>query len=183
MSGGRSQQILAFQGVDAAVASQDAGIEAEAIHADRRRLQQIVPGDPGADAVGVRLGLQIGQGDVRPVFALLRRDARALAGRPATPGQDVQRFGPLQPGPQGVAAMGVAEGADAAQGELKGPPALGAGQLGGQVVGCALGRLAIEGQGDVQGVQRPPAGAGQAGLPPRQGLGDVLGNGDGGEQT
>ena len=35
----------------------------------------------------------------------------------------------------------------------------------------------------VQGVQRPPAGAGQAGLPPRQGLGDVLGNGDGGEQT
>ena len=67
--------------------------------------------------------------------------------------------------------------------EEQGPAALGPAQLRGQIVRRALGRLAIEGQGDVQGVQRPPARAGQAGLTPRQGLGDVLGDRNGGEQS
>ena len=78
--------------------------------------------------------------------------------------------------------MGVAEGPDPAQLELERTAGGGAVELRRQVVGAPLLDLAVEGQGQVQLVAGAPLRAGQPGLSPLEGVGHVLGNGQGGEQ-
>src|SRR5438132_854538 len=86
-----SQGILRLQSVLRALAGQEAGVEAEAVDADRRRLQEIVRLDPGGDLV--RLGpAQIGERDVRPVLAPLGPEPRAAGRALAALGQPLQRL-------------------------------------------------------------------------------------------
>ncbi len=79
--------------------------------------------------------------------------------------------------------MAVAERPDAGQGDLERATRRRSLQLDGQIIGAAPVDLAVEGQGDVQLIPAAPFRAGQAGLAARQGLGHVVGNGQGGEQS
>ena len=75
-----------------------------------------------------------------------------------------------------------AEGAHARQFQGHGP-GRDVFQLQVQVVGHVLADLAEEPQGDVEGLQRPPVGAGQAGLAGLQAFSQLRRDGDGGEQA